>query len=514
MAKSRTYYSLKNTTVGMVAQLATYLLTFINRTIFVRFLDVVYLGCNGLFSNILTMLSLAELGIGAAIAFCLYKPLAENDQQKTSAYMNSYKHAYRLIACVVAIAGLCILPFLDKIVASDSGLSYEELRNIYVLFLANMVGSYFFAYKQSLFSAAQMEYKNTINNTVFAFIRNLLQFLVLLVTKSYYGYLITMILCTVASNISISYQCDKCFPYLKNSTEQLNSSERKQLYKYVLAQSSHKVGGIVVSGTDNLLITMLVNNGLKLVGLYSNYLMVTSTINSVMTTVTRSLTGSIGNLNVNDDISKRKQVFDELMMSVAFFYGIVSVCILCLVQDFIALWIGESYLLQYSTVVVVVFNFYITGMRMPCQVFNTTLGLFWNDRYKPWVEASINLLASILLIKTFGLTGVFLGTLVSTVSTSLWVEPYILYKHGFKMQLLGYFRSYCVYVVEMLVTLFVCYEVGKLISATNWGVWLIKAVVIFLISTGIFVLMSFKQPAFLGIKKRFMGLVGQVRKER
>ena len=213
-------------------------------------------------------------------------------------------------------------------------------------------------------------------------------------------------------------------------------------------------------------------------------------------------------------LSKRKQVFDELMMSVAFFYGIVSVCILCLVQDFIALWIGESYLLQYSTVVVVVFNFYITGMRMPCQVFNTTLGLFWNDRYKPWVEASINLLASILLIKTFGLTGVFLGTLVSTVSTSLWVEPYILYKHGFKMQLLGYFRSYCVYVVEMLVTLFVCYEVGKLISSTNWGVWLIKAVVIFLISTGIFVLMSFKQPAFLGIKKRFMGLVGQVRKER
>lgn len=514
MAKSRTYYSLKNTSVGIVAQIITYILTFVNRTIFIRFLDVVYLGCNGLFSNILTMLSLAELGIGAAIVFCLYRPLAEDNKQKVIAYMNSYKQAYRIIACIVTVVGLSILPFLDKIVAGDSGLSYEELRIIYVLFLSNTVVSYLFAYKQSLFSAAQMEYKNTINTTIFALIRNILQFVILFVTHSYYAYLIVMIVCTVASNISISYQCNKCFPYLRNNKEHLEKKEKKQLYKYVLAQSSHKVGGIVVSGTDNLLITIMVSNGLNLVGLYSNYLMVTSTLNSIMNIIIKSLTGSIGNLNIDESIQKRKKVFDELMMIVALFYGIVTVCILCLIQDFISLWIGEKYLLGYGTILVVMLNFYIAGMRMPCQVFNTTLGLFWNDRFKPWIEALINLIASIILIKNFGLTGVFLGTLVSTVCTSLWIEPYILYKHGFHIVLSDYFKKYFLYLFEMILTFMVCFVLGKNIQSTSWSMWFIKSIIIFSVSVIIFFLMNFKQKSFLGVKMRFTGILKHIRKER
>lgn len=513
MGKSRTFYSIKNTYIGLIAQLITYVLTFVNRTIFIRYLDVVYLGCNGLFSNILSMLSLAELGIGTAIVFCLYKPLAEENIQKVCAYMNSYRQAYRIIAFVVAIAGFSLLPFLDEIVAGNPGLSSDEIRAIYILFLSNSILSYFFTYKRSLFSAAQMEYKNTINNTLFAFIRNILQLIVLVITHSYYAYLIVMIICTVLSNIMISCECDKYFPYLKKNTEKLEKNEKKQLYKYVLAQSSHKVGGIVVSGTDNLLITMLVPNGLNLVGLYSNYLIVTSTINSLMSIITRSLTGSIGNLNTASTLEKRKKVFDELMFIVAFFYIVVSVCIACLIQDFISLWLGEKYLLGFGTIIVVIINFYIAGMRTPCQLFNTTLGLFWNDRYKPWVEAIINLIASILLIKYYGLTGVFLGTLISTVCTSIWVEPYILYKHGFRMPLVDYIKMYLTYFAEMIISFAICLVIGKMIPATNWILWIVKGSAIFAVVVSLVLLMSCKQKTFHGVWARMKGLIKNAKKK-
>lgn len=512
MEKSRTFYSIKNTYIGIIAQLITYVLTFINRTIFIRYLDVVYLGCNGLFGNILSMLSLAELGIGTAIVFCLYKPLAEGNKQKVCAYMNSYQQAYRIIAIVVAIAGFSLVPFLDKIVAGNPGISFDEIRVIYILFLSNSVLSYFFTYKRSLFSAAQMEYKNTINNTLFAFIRNVLQLIVLIVSHSYYAYLIVMIGCTVISNIVISYECNKIFPYLKNSTDRLEKKEKIQLYKYVLAQSSHKVGGIVVSGTDNLLITMLVQNGLNLVGLYSNYLMVTTTINSLMNIVTRSLTGSIGNLNTDANMDKRKKVFDELMFIIALFYIVVSVCIACLIQDFIALWLGKKYLLEFGTIIVVIVNFYIAGMRTPCQLFNTTLGLFWNDRYKPWIEATINLIASFFLIKHYGLMGVFLGTLISTVCTSLWVEPYILYKHGFNMPLADYFKMYFIYGSEMLVIFVVCFFIGKIIPVSNWILWITKGGFLFIVAVMLALLMNCRQKAFRNVFVRLKGIVNNAKR--
>ena len=266
---SRLTNTIRNTVVGFAAQLIVILLNYINRTIFIYYLGAEYLGLSGLFSNILSMLSLAELGIGVAISFSLYKPLEENDIRKTKALMNFYQLAYRIIGIVILILGLCLIPFLDVLIKDKPDIPHFTL--IYVLFLSNTVVSYFFTYKRSLLSADQKEYLNSVNRTFFAVIQCVGQFFVLMLTKNYLLYLIVVVACTLGSNVVISYQCDKRYPYLRKNTEKLSKDETKELLKYVMAQLSHKVGGIVVSGTDNILTTSLVSGGLVIVGLYSNY---------------------------------------------------------------------------------------------------------------------------------------------------------------------------------------------------------------------------------------------------
>lgn len=505
--QNRVQKSAKNVFWGLITYCITLILTFVNRTVFIQFLKVEYLGCNGLFGNILSMLSLAELGIGAAIVYSLYKPLAEDDIKSVQAYMNTYKNAYWLIAGIIAVVGLCLVPVLPYIVDQDMEIGYGELRIIYTLFLLNTVLSYFFAYKRSLLSAAQYEYINSLNNTVFAILRNLLQVVLLFFTRSYYVYLGVTIVCTLISNYVISRKCDQIFPYLKKNNEKLDKPRKKQLYKYVLAQSSHKVGGIVVSGTDNLLVTTMVTNGLYMVGLYSNYVMVISSIRGVISIIFSSLTGSIGNLNTENDIGKRKKVFDDIFFATHILYSFSAICIFCLIQDFITLWLGESYTLNLAIVLVVLLNYVIGGLRTPCQIYNTTLGLFWNDRFKPWIEAAINLIASIVLIKFFGMVGVFLGTLVSTLATSLWIEPYLLYKHGFKMKLIKYFAVYLKYCIQFVFVGLIAYYISKIIPCESWIMWIVKAILICGITIGLFAIFNIKSNELKDLWLRFKQLV-------
>jgi len=469
--------TIKNTSVGIIAQVVTILINFINRTIFIRFLGVEYLGISGLLSNILSMLSLAELGIGVAIVFNLYKPLLDNNRKKIKALMHFYQQAYRIIGIVVLILGLCLIPFLDVIIKEQPDVPYFNV--IYVLFLLNTVVSYFFAYKRSIFSADQKEYQNTMNRTFFSIIQSVLQFLVLLIFKNYLLYLCVVIICTLASNIHISIVCDKQYPYLKNNKEQLDKFEKRSLMKYVFAQMSHKVGGVVVSGTDNILISAFVTNGLTVVGLYSNYLLLINAIRSMLNIVFNSVMASVGNLNAEDNSQKSKAVFDKMFFLNMCFFGITSCCFWNLLDDFITLWIGESYLLQREVMLVIVVNYYITGMRQSCITFNTTLGLFWNDRFKPWIESLINLIGSLILIKYFGFLGVLLGTLVSTLLTSFWVEPVILYKHGFRKNVLDYFKKYFTYAVVILLASLVAWFIGKFIIVSNWILWIFKGIITF-----------------------------------
>lgn len=470
---SRMKNTIRNGATGIIGQVSSTLLSFINRTVFIYFLDSIYLGINGLFSNILSMLSLAELGIGTAIIFKMYKPLATNDERQIKALMNFYKLAYRIIGIVVISLGLLLIPFLDVIVGE-----HNEILNftlIYVLYLLNSASTYFFAYKRSLLSADQKEYINSINRVIFLIIQNIGQFIVLYFTKDFLLYLIVGIISTIVSNIRISFICDKKYPYLKNNKEHLSKLERKELYKYTFAQTCHKIGGVVVNGTDNILITVFVKNGLNMVGLYSNYLFILSAIKSILNSLFNSATASIGNLNVTENMEKSKQIFNRMFFINYILFGFVSCCFYVLANDFISIWVGENFLISDSVVAILVLNYYLSGMRQTCITYNTTLGLFWNDRYKPLFEAAINFIASIILINFFGFIGVFLGTVISNLTTNFWVEPYLLYKYGFKTSLSDYFVRYLKYTATTFFAILVVGIIISKINSSNLFMWIIEA---------------------------------------
>lgn len=508
---SRLTNTIRNAAVGFGAQLIIVLLNFINRTFFIRYLGAEYLGLSGLFSNILSMLSLAELGIGVAISFSLYKPLQEQDIRKTKALMSFYQLAYNVIGVVILGLGLCLVPFLDHLIKNRPDIPYFTL--IYLLFLANSVVSYFFTYKRSLLSADQKEYLNTINRTLFSIIQCAGQFIVLVFTRNYLLYLLVVIICTIGSNIRISYQCDKLYPYLKGNQERLTKEETKTLLKYVGAQLSHKVGGIVVSGTDNVLTTALVNGGLVIVGLYSNYLLLINTIKSIITMFFTAVTASVGNLNAECNTDKSKEVFDKMFFLNMCFYGISTCCIYNLANDFIRLWIGEDYLLSTGIMTVIVINYYISGMRQTCQTYNTTLGLFWNDRFKPWIEALINLVSSIALARCYGFMGILLGTLISTVTTSFWVEPYILYKHGFNMRLGDYFIRYGQYTAAILFATGSAFFLTGFMVVNSFAMWIVKAILVGMISVCAIVMCFYRKSEFIGLKLIVINLLIKKRRK-
>ena len=508
---SRLTNTIRNAAVGFGAQLIIVLLNFINRTFFIRYLGAEYLGLSGLFSKILSMLSLAELGIGVAISFSLYKPLQEQDIRKTKALMSFYQLAYNVIGVVILGLGLCLVPFLDRLIKNRPDIPNFTL--IYLLFLANSVVSYFFTYKRSLLSADQKEYLNTINRTLFSIIQCAGQFIVLVFTRNYLLYLLVVIICTIGSNIRISYQCDKLYPYLKGNQERLTKEETKTLLKYVGAQLSHKVGGIVVSGTDNVLTTALVNGGLVIVGLYSNYLLLINTIKSVITMFFTAVTASVGNLNAECNTEKSKEVFDKMFFLNMCFYGISTSCIYNLANDFIRLWIGEDYLLSTGIMTVIVINYYISGMRQTCQTYNTTLGLFWNDRFKPWIEALINLVSSIALARYYGFMGILLGTLISTVTTSFWVEPYILYKHGFNMRLGDYFIRYGQYTAAILFATGLAFFLTGFMVVNSFAMWIVKAILVGMISVCAIVLCFYRKSEFIGLKLIVINLLIKMRRK-
>lgn len=460
----RTKNSLRNVIFGLVGQVFTTMLSFASRTIFIYTLGANYLGINGLFSNILSMLSLAELGVGSAIIYNMYKPLADKDEEQLKSLMSLYKKAYTFIGIFISIVGLSITPFLDKIIKDTPDVPY--LIFIYLLFLLNSVVSYFYVYKSSLIIADQKNYIVTIKQQKFMLIQTIAQIIILLTTKNYIIYLIIQIICSLLINISISKKADTLYPYLKEkNVKKLDDNSRKKIFKHVLAMMSHKVGGVVVNGTDNILISSFV--GVFWVGLYSNYVMIIQIINRFLAQIFNSLTASIGNLNAEDDIEKSYKVYKKVLFVNFWLYGFCTICLFILFNPFIKIWIGEKFLLKSNVVFVIILNFFLMGMRQTTCTFNTTLGLFWNDRYKPWAEAIINIVVSIFLLKRMGIIGVFLGTAISTISTSLWVDPYILFKYGFKKKLSLYFKDYIKYVLFTLSAGIVTYYLSNLIGGVG-----------------------------------------------
>ena len=442
--QSRLENSLRNTVAGIASQILSMILGLAVRTVFIRSLSAEYLGVNGLFSNILTMLSLAEMGVGAAIVFNMYKPLAEGDELQVAKLMNLYRKAYTVIGIVVAGIGLCLAPYLGVIIRDQPDI--PQLMLIYLLYLANTVSSYFFAYRRSIFTADQRERVIKECNMITITIRSIIQIVVLLIWKDFIAYLLIQIVCTFCENVFISLYADRCYPFLnKFRSEELNKSKKDEIFNNIKATFVYKLGGVVLNGTDNIIISAI--NGVTSVGLLSNYTLLTGSVETFLNGVNHSITGSIGNYIAIEDTDSHERLLINTTFINFILYGVVFVGSVGVLNPLVEWWAGKNYLLSTATIIVHCFNIYISGTITSVWTFRATMGLFKYGKWRPLFSAIINVVVSIWWGREFGLIGVLLGTTFTRVVTNLWYDPWIVYKYGLKKNPAGFYMRWMLYLL-------------------------------------------------------------------
>lgn len=474
MEKSRTYNSIRNITFGLITQVIILLLNFISRTIFIKILGNEYLGINGLFSNILMILSLAELGIGNAIIYSMYKPLASNDKIKITAIMNLYKKIYNIIAVAIFIIGIIIVPLLQYIVNSD--IEIDKVIIYYILYLMNSVVSYLFASRTAILNADQKMYILKIYTLVFTVLQIICQIVCLYLTRSFALYLIIQIIFTFLINVYGVIKVRNMYPYIKGKYK-LPKSEIQEIMSNIKSMFIYRIGGVILNNTDNILISIIV--GTAAVGYYSNYYMIINSITTFTNIIFSSITASVGNLNVTTDSKRQYEVFKIMNFASAIIFGIICICLIILYNDFIFVWIGKEYIIDWGTIIAIVLNFYLIGRAVPVSTFRETLGMFKKTKYVFIITAIINIILSIILGSFWGMFGIILATAIARMMISRWYEPYILYKDYFFVNTKRYWKDELIFVIHMIITLGICYFIFKLFIVTNIFMFFVKAVICF-----------------------------------
>jgi len=339
---SRTTSAAKNIVWGYIGNFATMITSFLSRTVFIYTIGVTFLGINGLFLNILGVLSFSELGIGTAMNYSLYKPVAEGDTEKIKSLMHLYRSAYRLIALVVTVFGLVLLPFLPYIIKGEEGIRYIPIY--YLIFLFNTVSSYFVTYKYGLINAEQKGYLLTNINSISSFAIALIQIFVLLIFRNFLLYLLVQAVAQLIQKVFTASYINKKHPYLsEKNVQKLEDSEKQALKTNVKALIVHKIGDISVYQTDNILISAFIN--VTLVGLISNYNLLLSTVTGFSSIIFNSLTAGFGNIIATESKEKQLQIFNVYHFLGFWLYGFIAICFIVLVQPFITLWIGADKLI-------------------------------------------------------------------------------------------------------------------------------------------------------------------------
>lgn len=496
--QSRTKNVLLTASISEICTIINQILGFIYRTIFLYLLSSDYLGINGLFTNILNILSLAELGISTAIVYRFYQPIKEQNIEQVGKLMNYFQHVYRIILCVILGCGLCLLPFLNFFINDSSQIPSDiNLYIVYILFLMQTASSYMFAYRQSLLSADQKQYQLSLFQLIITIIRYTVQVIILFWFHDYTLTLLLSVAVTIMGNIVISVIVKHKYKDVFNVKASLTKNEKKEILADTRACMCHRIGSTVLNSTDNLVLAKMIN--LFYVGVYSNYSLIINSLNTLASQVLDNVTASLGNAHVEMDESGRLQVYKNMLFVNWWMAVSLTVCLYSLVNKLIILWIGHEFLLNQFTVVCLAAQFYLTFSRKTNISFTNASGLFVRDVYRPIIEAVLNLLISIVLAEKIGIAGVFLGTIISSLLTVFWREPYLLFKYDFKSGMTWYWLEYIKFAV---LALFLSGIMRKITEVYVNGIitWILAGFVTFGITQFMLFLCFRKRIEFLYLK--------------
>lgn len=439
VAESRTGNSIRNVSAAFAGHLADVFCSFAARMVFVRVLPAEYLGMNGLFTNILGVLSLLELGLGAAVLLSLYGPMAQGDREEIKRIAAFCGRGYKLMGAAMALGGLLIYPFVRTLVEASA--ATERFGSYYLIYLFSSVIYYWYGHRRMVLIAGQRNRIILARQYFWGCLRSILQIAVLLLAHSYLLYLALLFIANWLENIAIDRAVRKLYPWLFEPVlGKLSKDCRAQIRKNTGAMFCHRIGNIFVNATDSILIAGM--EGMAAAGCYSNYLLATSMLQAMLGQVYDAVLGSVGNLDQMKDIGQEKEVFDRIYLIGFWMAGWLGVCLLYLLTPFITICFGASYRMDVPVAVMVSLQFYLTAMRKPVLLFRDAMGLFYYDRWKPFAEAAANMVISIILGRRFGVAGIAAGTVAATLLTCFWVEPVVLYRKGFRQKAAPYF---CVY---------------------------------------------------------------------
>lgn len=466
---------LSNVKYGMLSQVSKIILQFATRKVFLFVLGVELLGIHSLFISIISLLTMTELGVGAAVAYSLYKPLAENDMQKVAGIMCLYRKVYRIIGIVILLGGCSLLPFIPNIV--NTATDIPNLRLMFFIILLKCALTYLlFAYSQTLLIASECKYKVDKLILLFTFVTSLGEIVVLLSTHNYILYLCVEMFCLITQQYLIYKETKRMYPEIMAARNvQLDKDEKKSLWKNVYGLSITKFAGAILSSIDNIVISTFIST--TIVGFYANYSLIQTAAVSIISMAFVSVTANIGH-KFADNTIKEHHLFSM------FFINFV-ICAFCtvmyyfLINDFISLFFSPNLVLSQWVVLAILLNMLISYMGMSVQVFKEASGIFWFGKYRPVVTCFLNIAFSLILVKPCGIAGVVFATALSRLFTTLWFDPYLVYKYAFKKKPTMYFLTYMYYVCLIVLIILTLSLVDKYMLPEAPSVWLffVKAII-------------------------------------
>lgn len=504
MCASRTGYAAKNISTNFILYFVTYIAVFIARTFFVKILGNDYLSIFGLFQNVITIISFAELGLGSASVFSLYRPIAAGDNAKVYGLLLYFRKLYNKIIVVSLCVGVILMPGLPHIIEFSSlAIEPYHIYYFYLLFVINTAVSYGMIEYKLYLIADQKQYKvNIVTQSIHISIL-LLQTLYIFFTDDFSGYLWIQIIGTLGTNIYIRQYVRKSYPNIFNlQAANIVKDERKSIIQNIKSIFFYKIGAVILNGSDNIIISACIKT--TLVGICSNYLLVINAINSVLMQCFNGIGASIGNHIIQCNEQEQVGVFKQLNLLCTFLYSFSSICLISLINPLIKIWLGDEYALGIWPIVSMVTLFYITGINQVLSLYRTSFGLFKRARFYPIIAAIANILLAVPAAKIFGLSAVFFATAVVKFVFFTVVDMSIVFKYGFKIKATEFVWRYFFEFAIVIFGSFVFYEVICSLIISSWIILISVAILTCLFSILVILLVYSQFKEFQLIKQRII----------
>lgn len=494
MKIERTKNATRNIMFGVILKAYQIIVPFLMRTAMIYLMGVQYLGLNSLFTSILQVLNLAELGVGSAMIYSMYKPIAEDDNATICALMNLYRSYYRMIGFVIAIIGCVLTPFIPKLISGD----VPKGINIYVLYLLNLgatVLSYWlYAYKNSILQAYQRTDIVSKVTLVTSTIQYALQLFVLWFFKSYYLYVIAMLATQAITNIATAVAADKLYPQFCPKGK-LPEYEVSRINGRIRDLFTSKIGVIIVNSADTIVISAFL--GLKVLAVYQNYYFILTSITGFVTIVFSAVTAGIGNSLVVETKEKNFKDLKIFTNIICWISGVCSCCFLNLYQPFMELWVGKDLMLDFSIVICFVIYFYVCEVNQLLNTYKDAGGIWHEDRFRPLVTAIANFVMNIVMVQFWGLYGIILSTVLSMLLIGMpWLFHNLFTTMFEKKNMKKYLNALAFYVSVSVVSSIISVVICDLINFSLWATLIVRFIICLIIPNLVFLIVYCRKDEF------------------